>query len=157
MRSTPLCAFAVFLIVFTTAHARLGESMQELNARYGASEEITGKDPHAKLLPGAREFKWRRDSGEVVVIVHEGKSVSERIQLPSKATKEADAGVVRDANANGSRWSFKEREKQWRRVDGKAIAYWFNHEWFFVTDAAYEKASQKVKDSPSSVPSVSGF
>src|SRR5688572_19759383 len=107
MRSTLLClSGAVFLILFPTAHARLDESKEQLDTRYGAAEDITGKDERAVLLPGARQFKWKRPTGEVLVTVYRGKSVCEKIQLSNKTTKDADAKVILDANANGSRWTY---------------------------------------------------
>jgi hypothetical protein len=149
-----LIGVAAISLAVLPASARLGETKQEVDTRYGDGKDVTGTDPNAKLIKGAQQFFYHPPSGEVNVIFYEGKSVSERILLKNVATRKADAQAILDANAQGSHWTFREKENRWRRTDQKAVAWFFGPEWLFLSDAAYLKACEKDKGSG---PSVSGF
>ncbi len=142
----PILTVAALLLPLASAHARLGETTAELEARYGPGKVDDKPSVMVTLLPGAQAIRFERPSGKVNVVIFQGKSVSERATLDNEATRKADTETLLKAYAGDSHWTYREKEKRWHRNDGKAVAYFYNANWFVVMDTDYAKACEKEKE-----------
>jgi|GEM_PF-6469714 len=146
MRTALFASLAALLLPLAGAHARLGETTAELEARYGPGKVDDKPSVMVTLLPGAQGIRFEPPSGKVNVVIFQGKSVCERVVLENKNTRKADTETLLKAYAGDSHWTYREKEKRWHRNDGKEVAYFYNADWFVVTDTEYAKACEKEKE-----------
>jgi hypothetical protein len=155
MKSTCIITIATTLLAFSTAQARLGETEQEVEARYG--KPIATIDPDPAMRAVAYQHK-----GFVIMVTYEnGKSGAEIYQKPDKSEiTDPERTVLLEANAGGYKWTYKEEvpgQIRWFNVDRKSRIAWydtFNHQ-LCITSAAHadrvsaitkRRTAEKLKD-----------
>jgi len=122
------------LLVFTTsAFARLGETREQIDKRYGQ-----GTRSETQRLEGAETIKYHFDSFEVEVVFHDNKSIREIFHNPqSHLISTRDIKMFLKANADHRhRWQYQGMNHGWERSGRpKYIAcLWPGHEDYFCVE-----------------------
>jgi hypothetical protein len=139
--------FIALILTFTatlSASARVGETQQEINARYG-----TGGLSDIQRMPGAETYKFMKGDFQVEVVIYEGKSVWEIFQRQTGDKNITDAEIKEILNAykeGGRTWFYDQRLKRWDRSNKpKYVAYrWPGHEdYLCIKDLAVCDALEK--------------
>jgi hypothetical protein len=127
-----------------SALARVGETQQEISARYGK-----GELSDIQRMPGAQTFKYFKGDFQVEVVISEGKSIWEIFQRQTGDKNLTDAEIKEILNAykeGGRTWFYDQRLKRWDRSNKpKYVAYrWPGHEdYLCVKDLAACDALEK--------------
>jgi hypothetical protein len=129
-------------LLISAAQARIGETPEECNARYGAGA-------HA-FTDGQAHMVWQK--GEVIISAYFIAEKCERIQFEKSrkgpALTEADATLLIEANSSGMKWRecFELIGKEWERTD-KATALFVGGKLDIKTTAwmAKEEADIQAK------------
>jgi hypothetical protein len=139
----------------TQCFARLGETEEELEKRYGKPLEVRARPPEAP--PAEKAMVFTKDNMIVIVHVFQGRSVSEwywfrdsnRKEFPVEKDPQKAEALLR-ANSAGVVWekhppiaSNKEISLYWKRSDEQALAYVLKEEpeILRVQDASFVKES----------------
>lgn len=143
-------ALIVATLMFSIAsqsHARVGETMLEITARFGL-----GQTTDKQRLEGAQTYKFSKNGFQVEVVISQGKSIWEIYQkqnvagtFPSNDIEQLLEGY-KEAKENKRSWRFDRRENRWESTGKpKLIAYlWPSHEDFFcIKDEAACEALEK--------------
>lgn len=136
-------AIIIFLIGGLFAHGRVGETAEEITARYGA-----GKSANARLN-GATTTKYVKDNFEVEVTILDGKSVWEIYHRRDKVISDADIKEVLKANSKPetNSWRMDKKDDRWERSGSpKLVAFKEpgHPDFFSIKDiAACEKAEKR--------------
>jgi len=148
MKQVLIAALAIGAAV-TSATARVGETQQEITARYGA-----GQLSDLQRQAGAETFIYRKENFQIEVVMSEGKSVWEIIQRQDGdrvITDDEIKDILNGYKDAGRTWFFDKRDKRWiRSGQPKYIAYrWPGHEdYLCIKDqAACEALEKKNKGS----------
>lgn len=135
------------LSISNLAHGRVGETVQEITARFGQ-----GKPSGVQRQVGAETWKYAKNGFLIEVVFSQGKSIWEIYQKQggSGSFPESDIENILDgykeSKENKRTWRFDRREKRWE-ISGKPKleAYlWPSHEDFFcIKDIAACEALAK--------------
>ena len=140
---------ATVLLVTVSAHARVGETQNEIKARYG-----DGKKAQTQRLAGAETFEYEKNEFYVEVVILDGKSVMEIYAHRKGTTDDAIKELLKaNTTSNETAWRFDRKENRWERGGTpKLVGYrWPGHPDFFcIKDLkACEAAEKKSKPSAS--------
>ena len=134
----------IALAVSTTgAFARIGETRQEIDKRYG-----DGKRSDIQRLEGAETIKYHFNNFQVEVVFHDNKSIWEIFQRQDRLIESDDYRMLLKANAGeGKTWHYYRLNHRWERSgDPVYIAYlWPGHEDFFCIEDV--KACEAIQNS----------
>lgn len=114
---------ALLVLLFTTSHARIGESQEEIEKRYGKSKKDT-----APLEP-ATIAKWYLKSGLAISVGFlDGKSCYE-FYMKGERKEFSDAEIEALLEANQGKSKFKKKDglsinPEWETEDGKTLAHY---------------------------------
>jgi hypothetical protein len=121
------------LVVSTNyAAARIGETRQEIDKRYGE-----GKRSDIQRLEGAETIKFQFDNFQVEVVFHDNKSIWEIVQRHDRLIDSGDIRSLLKANSTDDRtWHFYRLKHRWERSGSPLYtAYlWPGHEDFFCIE-----------------------
>lgn len=118
---TELLALLFITGVTATAHARLGETPDQLVARYGQPlSEVDQKAENGKV--GMANVVFQKGGFEIDVSVNDGVSVQETFKkLNGQPLTLGEVRTLLDANGQGMTWEAPEliqQGKMWKRDDG---------------------------------------
>lgn len=158
-------------VAFSAVSARVGETKQEIDVRYGAGEKS-----NIQRLPGAETFKYLKNNFQIEVVMLNGKSIWEIFQRKDKLITDddikdllkANVALPENSDANSSKssswtepngetkrtWYFNRQKQRWER-SGKPrfVAYrWPGHEDYFCIKDVEACDAQEAK-----AQGVSGF
>jgi hypothetical protein len=137
MKTINVLILIALVVSTTSAFARLGETREEIDKRYGE-----GKRSDTQRLEGTETIKYNFNNFEIEVVFHDKKSVWE-IFHPTK-----DMSSVLKAYADdGHTWHYNDTIHIWERSgDQKYIASaWAGHEDYFCIEDV--KAIEAIQDS----------
>ncbi len=134
------------------AHARLGETKDQLQQRFGApvgnsTDMIIAQSKSIELCP---ILTFRQDDWYIMCHIIDGRSAQEDYEKRGDWTDEQIL-LVLTANSQGEKWaetfhpSLNKEQREWRRDDG-ATAVWHRVGNFTVTHPAYNLAKQRAQD-----------
>ncbi|HBJ83173.1 MAG TPA: hypothetical protein DDZ88_04730 [Verrucomicrobiales bacterium] len=140
-----------FILHPIAAHARIGETIAECEARYGKGEAFKGRYIFKKA-PMTIACKFTNDICESMMIFH---TKTDQFRHPAEMS-EVEIEVLLEANGQGSAWTKVEAvsvNKEWKTEDGRVRAayYTFSRELYIITsaemerDAAAKAAEEKAK------------
>ena len=143
-----LLAIAVSAALTTAfAHARIGETQDEISKRYGAGNK-TGDT----RLPGTERFTYTKDNFYVEVMFSAGKSVMEVFHRNDATITDDDIKGFLNVNADGHGWAIDKKTNHWRRGDYMLQAFREpgHDDFFFIQDVtAVRESEKKGKAKPS--------
>ena len=112
-----LVLFAFVCLFGQAASANLGQTPQQVEARYGTGKEVLAEAP----AEGAKAFLFHRMA--ILVEYWKGTSCSEQYQKSDKsAITEAEANAILAASAGAATWRQTPEDTR-MRTDKAAIAY----------------------------------
>ena len=122
------------------AHARIGETFDQVTKRYGE-----GRKQNCDRLPGAEQYNFVKNPFAIEVILLDGKSVMEvvhRVEGPHISDDEIKE--LLKVNGDGHTWSLDRKDNQWMRNDHKVRAFHQpgHHDYFFIEDVAATKQAR---------------
>jgi hypothetical protein len=140
------------LLCPTISFARLGETEQQLTARFGPpssrSKELTLAQ--GRTIEFGTSLFYRPDDWIVSVVIVDGRSVQEYYVKKGDWSEEQFSTVL-TSSSEGSSWKDVSKEvsrksaREWQRADG-AVAKWQLGQGMSVTNPAYVKAKAKAVD-----------
>jgi len=149
MKPTAL-TIALLFAALCSAFSRVGETQQQIEARYGA-----GPLSDIQRMPEAQTYKYMKDNFQIEVVIYEGRSIWEIIQRQDGDRYITDPEIKDILNAYkeaGRTWFYDQRLKRWERSNKpKYVAYrWPGHEdYLCIKDLAVcdalEKSNQASK------------
>jgi hypothetical protein len=135
--------FAV-LLAQMSAHARVGETREEIANRYGE-----GKKMPTQRLAGTESFEYSKSGFVVEVVILDGKSLMEIYSRKEGTSDEAIKELLKVNTPIGTAWRFDKKAGRWERSGvPQLVGYrWPGHPDFFcIKDLkAYEAAEKKNK------------
>jgi hypothetical protein len=137
MKTINVLILIALAVSTTSAFARIGETRQEIDKRYG-----DGKHSDTQRLEGAETIKYHFNNFEIEVVFHDNKSIWE-IFHPTR-----DINSLLKAYADdGHTWHYNDTIHTWERSGNpKYIANaWPGHEDFFCIEDV--KAIEAIQDS----------
>ncbi len=139
MKTINVLIIIALAVSTTSAFARIGETRQEIDKRYG-----DGKRSDIQRLEGAETIKYHFNNSDIEVVFHDNKSIWE-ILHGSPAT--SDIKIMLKANAGGQAWHYDGTNHRWERSgDAKYIGYfWPGHEDYFCIEDV--KAIEAIQNS----------
>jgi len=154
----------LLLTVPSLACARLGETEEQLVARFGAAatkaKEITLTQ--GKIIEFGTKLTFRQGDWSIECAITDGRSSREVYHKQGEWTEDQFATVL-NSNSQGGKWTdtskamVKKVAREWRRDDG-ATAVWQMGTGMVVTQPAYlrakEKAEAKAKADARRVPKI---
>ena len=142
VRSLVLVSF-VFLFD-QAAFANLGQTPQQVEARYGPGKEVLAETP----AESAKAYSFHRMA--ILVEYWKGTSCSEQYQKVDKsAITEAEANAILAASAGPATWH-QTPEDTWVRTDKAAIAYMADERKVLVVQTyTYHVEERKNQEQPS--------
>ena len=158
-----LCSCSVLAVLPSATFARLGETEQQLVARFGAptSRVIETMSAQGKVYEFGVKLRFRQDDWSIECAIVDGRSSREIYQKVGEWTDEQMTTVL-NSNSQGARWTDLSRAatrkifREWRRNDG-GVATW-SVGTMTVTHPSYERAKKvveaKAKASSSRPPNI---
>lgn len=145
MKISHVLILASLLAFTTSAFARLGETREQIDKRYG---EGTRSD--IQRLEGAETIKYHFNNFEIEVVFHGNKSIWE-IFHQGNVISTRDIKMLLKANAgDGLTWQYEGSNHGWERSGSpKYIGYlWPGHEDYFCIEDV--KAIEAIQNSDAS-------
>lgn len=141
----PFIAAILALFTSLTAHARIGETQQEIATRYGE-----GQKSNSRLKsPGAETWKYSKGGFSIEVIYVNGKSIWELFERKDKVITDDDIKDLIKVNAlSGASWRYDKKEQRWERGGTpKLVAYREpgHPDFFSIKDVEAFKAAEKQR------------
>ena len=142
---------ALALIAAQPSHARIGETAQEITARFGQGN----KSGDRLSAPGAETYKYEKSGFFVEVVLLNGTSVWEIFKRKDQNITDDDIkAFLKLYDSPATTWRFDRKDKRWERSGKpKLVAYkWPGHEDFFcikdieLCGGAEKKGKGAVKD-----------
>jgi hypothetical protein len=132
-----LVAFiAVLSFATLPAQCRIGETLDELVARFGEVK----KDREATRMPGHDQFSFKMNGMVIECVMTDGKCVMEVFHRPGGMISNEDIKDLLKSEADGHTWGFNPKLKQWLRSDYTLKAYRApGHADFFFLELAPAK------------------
>ena len=131
------------LLAALPAQARIGETSEEIDARYGQGQKSADRLKN----PETGTWKYSKGGFFIEVIFFNGKSIWEMFNRKDKVITDDDIKDILKVNsAPGTSWQFSGKEHQWRRGGTpKLIAYReHGHDDFFsIRDVVAAEAAEK--------------
>jgi hypothetical protein len=135
----PLCGFA-----------RLGETEQQLEKRFGAPNSRTKEITlgQGKVIEFGTKLRFRQGDWSIECAVIDGRCAKVTYQKPGDWTRDQFTTVL-TSNGQGLKWADLSKEmvralsREWRRDDG-ATAVWKMGMGMWVTHPAYERAKEQA-------------
>ena len=126
----------VLALIATSAHARIGETREEITLRYGE-----GKKDDAPRIPGTERFNYSKNGFDIEVMFAAGKSVMEVFHRKDKEITDDDIKGLLKVTAASQSWTFNKKNNQWMRRDRKVRAFRQpgHSDYFFIQDTAAVK------------------
>jgi len=146
MKSLYILILAALVAATTSAFARIGETRQEIDKRYGE-----GKRDDIQRLDGAESIKYHFSNYQIEVVFHDNKSIWEIFQRQDRVIESDDIRIFLKANAgDGRTWHYDRLNHRWERSgDPLYIGYlWPGHEDFFCIEDV--KACEAIQNSDAS-------
>lgn len=137
-------------LIAPTAHARLGETLAQLQERFGEPTSIHKEQffsaSGSKFVEIGSRHTFRDGDWQIDAVIIEGRSSKESYQKRGQWT-DAQVETVLNANSQGAAWTETKPgpskiSREWRRADG-GTAHWQQSLSLTVVHPAYER--QKVK------------
>jgi hypothetical protein len=128
MKTLHVLLFTIFVASANSAFARLGETRQQIDKRYGE-----GHRSDIQRMEGAETIKYHFNNFQVEVVFHDDKSIWE-IFSQGNVIKLPDIKMLLKANTPGaSSWHYDGMNDRWERSgDAKAVGFlWRGHEDYF--------------------------
>ncbi len=142
MKATTITIPALFFCVFSSlpAFGRLGETPEEIEARFGKGEE---RNP--PRFPNSRQMKYDHSGFEIHIFFYDGKSGLECYRRHSGRMSDKEIKEFIATLTDGKQWSYSKRAKLWYRDNKKTVAYREpgQVEWVWVEDRTLTKDVQK--------------
>src|SRR5215469_6342967 len=150
MKITQVLILAALFVFTTTTFARLGETREQIDNRYGQ-----GTRSDIQRLEGAETIKYFFNNFQIEVVFHDNKSIWEIFHQGNRISTR-DIKMLLRANA-GDRlaWQYEGMSHGWERSGNpKYIGYlWPGHEDFFCIEDV--KAVEAIQNSD--VSEMGGF
>ena len=157
-------SYLLLLLFPSLTLARLGETEQELVARFGGpasrAKEITLTQ--GKIIDFGSKLTFRQGDWTIVCAIIDGRSAREVYHKRGEWTEDQFTTVL-TSNGQGAKWtdiskpSVRKLAREWRREDG-AKAIWRMGVAMSVTQPAYERAKvnaeAKAKSDASRLPKI---
>jgi hypothetical protein len=139
----PLISSIISFSLTIAAFARIGETQQELSARYGEGQKSDSK----LKVPGAETYKYEKAGFRIGVVFLDGKSISEVFERKDRKITDDDIKtILKLYDTPSTSWRFDRRENRWER-SGKPKLAGFRlpgHDDFFcIRDIAAWDAAEK--------------
>lgn len=141
---------ALCLFVYSSSNARLGETPDELKARFGdptsTANEIT--IAQGRILEFGSQLRFKQGDWSIAASIVEGRSVKEVYSHKGDWT-EAQFTTVLTGNSQGATWAesdnsgSKKLTRSWKRSDGAAATWAINS--MTVDHPAYGRAKAKAE------------
>jgi hypothetical protein len=152
MKTLHTLTLAAFVLSTASAFARIGETREQIDKRYGA-----GTHSDYQRLDGAETIKYHFNNFQVEVVFDGGKSIWEIFHRLDRGMDAGDIKMVLKANAGeGHAWHSDRLNHRWNRTGSpQLIGYlWPGHEDFFCIEDV--KACDAVQDGEATDP-TEGF
>lgn len=152
----------LFLLLCTSAFARLGETTMQLIERFGPPKYTQDENIYSqgKAFKIGERMSFRQDDWSIVCVVIEGRCAKVEYSKPGAWT-EQQIETVLTSNSQGARWTKTSKTgtekflRRWKREDG-ALAEW--NSGFVVVHPAYDlaktRAQNRAKSDASSIPKI---
>jgi hypothetical protein len=139
MKTINILILIALAVSTTSAFARIGETRQEIDKRYG-----DGKRSDTQRLEGAETIKYHFNNFEVEVVFHDNKSTKE---IFHGTLVTSDIKSILKANAGEQAWHYDGMNHRWERSgDPKYIGYFLpGHEDYFCIEDV--KAIEVIQNS----------
>lgn len=138
-----LAALTAVLTFSSSVYARVGETREEIKARYG-----DGKRSEMQRLDGAETIKYSFKNFQIEVVFYDDKSVWEIVHRQDKLIDKDDVRLLLKANSmKDSTWRFNRLGNRWERSGTPMIIgyFWPGHEdYFSVEDVKACEAIQNL-------------
>lgn len=142
---------ALSALSIATAHARLGETVAQLQERFGEpiairKEQFFSASGH-KFIEIGTCYTFRDGDWQIEAVIIDGRSSKESYQKKGEWT-DAQVATVLNANSQGAAWketgqaALKKMMREWTRADGGS-AKWVQSSSMILLHPAYER--QKMK------------
>ncbi|HTJ79719.1 MAG TPA: hypothetical protein VL357_12050 [Rariglobus sp.] len=134
------------------AHARLGETPDQLQQRFG-SPVMVYKDmiiAQGKMIELCPIYSFKQDDWNITCHIIDGRSSKESYSKKGDWTDD-QIQLVLSSNTQGAKWTetsnpaLKKLKREWKREDG-ATAVWQLGGGFTLTHPAYPLAKQRAQD-----------
>jgi hypothetical protein len=147
----PVHLFAAFALLPMCSFGRLGETEQELVARFGppVSRVAEVATAHGRGAQFGSRLSFRQGEWSIECTLIEGRSAKEVCGKEGDWTGD-QVDTVLHASAQGKRWTemspeiTKRVSRKWRRSDG-AVATWNWKQGMTLVDPAYDRARRDAE------------
>lgn len=143
--------FALILSAIGPAHARIGETLEECQARYGSATEHSKSEGISLFKKSGYIVTCMVTYGKVSVIVFNKEKQRESVFNPPLSDEEIS--TLQKANSGGSEWEettgqFEHSKRTWKSKDGKLISIYdtVKNTMSFMTMEVIQKTLQSTKD-----------
>jgi hypothetical protein len=147
MKTINILILAAFILSTASAFARLGETREQIDKRYGE-----GKPSDTQRLEGAKTIKYHFNNFEVEVVFRDDKSIWEIFHNPQgHLISTRDSKMFLKGNSDdGHPWQYEGMNHGWERSGNpKYIGYlWPGHEDYFCIEDV--KAVEAIQNSNAS-------
>jgi hypothetical protein len=140
IKKPSILILVLLAVTATSAFARIGETRQEIDKRYGG-----GQRSDIQRLEGAETIKYHFNNLEIEVVFHNNESIWE---IFHQSPNSAYIKILLKANAgDGQTWHYDGMNHRWERSGGpKCIGYyWPGHEDYFCIENV--KACEEMQNS----------
>ena len=145
--------FSLVVILPMALCARMGESMEQCEARYGKPVEGVGEQPDEY---GSLMYMYKSKGVHVVPSFYEG-TVEGIMYFRRTAFLRSDIEILLEANGGGKKWIRQSALGSWKTEDGELIAsYDPLKNMLAITSKAAMDRARKVEESKSKE-ALSGF
>ncbi len=141
MRIT-LISLLVLVLSAVPVHARIGETLPQMEARYGKSKKVAAR------MPETVQYQWEKDGFIIEASLNNnGVTILEFFHRTDKVITEDDIRALLKNYLKNVTWAHSLRDQCYKSSDNKLIAgRQFGHaDWFYVRDVA-QTASMSGKD-----------
>jgi len=128
---TIIIATSLLLFAATSAYCRIGETLEQLTARFGGEgKKNTG---HVRMA-GHDQWYFEKDGIGVNCVMSDDKCVMEVFHRIGSDITDLDIKDILKSEADGHGWGFDKRTKRWTRSDYVLVAYHEpgHHDIFFL-------------------------
>ncbi|MBN8422174.1 MAG: hypothetical protein J0L73_24885 [Verrucomicrobia bacterium] len=139
----PLAATLALLLALTaTSHARVGETLAELKARYGEGKSISPR------MAGTEQYEWQKDGYTIQASLRGSVTVLEFFHRNDTVMTDDDIKALLKVYRKDVRFTWSTRDNCFKSSDKKLMAgrQEGHDDWIYVRDiAATESLSGKGK------------
>jgi hypothetical protein len=116
---TVIVATMLLVIAAASAQCRIGETLEELNARFGE-----GKKNSQKIrMKGHDQWYFEKDGIGVQCVMTDDACVMEVFHRVGAEITDRDIKEILKSEGDGHGWGFDQRTKRWTRSDYNLVAY----------------------------------